>query len=448
MHSLPRHNHRLILLIGVLVLALGIYIARERLERAVIARHIYNAHIFTPPPPSSGESQWHRLRADAQFYWDLSELRAARKRRLKQLNPELRPLVKEIERHQSAGEGMQYSMHIYREIRWLLNFTPDVETTRARIADLRRSLMQPAEQKLAAEQQASDGSWGLGLTVWYLKLYYSVEDGLNNHTDPQYPLTFLDRINSPEKLTAQLDSVLHNDFTKTGVFNREELDETFSALARLLFGDKRTGYSFHPQLKETLREFVERWQNPATGCWGQWMVDRQGRIWKMDDMAMTFHVVSNLHGQVEHLDLIAKRVLQLDGVDFPAGIRFNGHYENHLNWDVVKIFRYAWPTLDNATREKVRAEISRMLDWCLTNSYQPDGSFKVSDLDDTLGDAYSYGVSFLRETGYFRREDRFWTDQDFPNAKAVRDSIEAKLKSIGLNDRGLKDAYESLRTVE
>lgn len=39
------------------------------------------------------------------------------------------------------------------------------------------------------------------------------------------------------------------------------------------------------------------------------MLDRQGRIWKMDDMAMTFHVISDLHGQVEHLDLIAKRVL-------------------------------------------------------------------------------------------------------------------------------------------
>ena len=89
-----------------------------------------------------------------------------------------------------------------------------------------------------------------------------------------------------------------------------------------------------------------------------------------------------------------------------------------------------------------------MLDWCLANSYQPDGSFKVSDLDDTLGDAYSYGVSFLQETGYFRREDRFWTDQDFPNAKAVRDQIEAKLKSIGLNDPGLKDAYETLHTAE
>ena len=220
---------------------------------------------------------------------------------------------------------------------------------------------------------------------------------------PQYPLHFLDRINSPKKLTAQLDSDLRDDFTKTGVFNREELDETFSAMARLLFGHKHTGYEFNPQLSDSLVVFVEHWQNPATGCWGQWLVDQQDRIWKMDDMGMTFHVVSDLHGQVAHQDLIARSLLQLDSVNFPAGIRFNGHYEDHLNMDAVKIFRSAWPTLYEATRQQVRSEIFRMLDWCLTHSYQSDGSFKMSDLDDTVGDAYSYGVGFLRETGYFRR---------------------------------------------
>jgi hypothetical protein len=151
---------------------------------------------------------------------------------------------------------------------------------------------------------------------------------------------------------------------------------------------------------------------------------------------------------VEHKDLIARRLLQLDQVSFPAGIRFNGHYENHLNMDVVKIFRMTWPALDEATRQQARVEISRMLDWCLTQSLQPDGSFKVSELDDTTGDAYSYGVSFLTEAGYFRREDRFWTDKDFPESNATRDRIEAKLKSIGLSDPGIKDSYEQLRQFE
>lgn len=48
-----------------------------------------------------------------------------------------------------------------------------------------------------------------------------------------------------------------------------------------------------------------------------------------------------------------------------------------------------------------------MLNWYLTKSYQHDGSFKISELDDTIGDAYRYGVHFLREAGYFRREGRF-----------------------------------------
>lgn len=205
-------------------------------------------------------------------------------------------------------------------------------------------------------------------------------------------------------------------------------------MARMLFKSEGPPYAFDPRLADALRDFVKRWQNPATGCWGQWLVDREGRIWKMDDVGMTFHVVSDLNGQVEHLDLVAKRLLQLDQLDFPAGIRMNGHYENHLNWDVVKIFRTAWPALDDATRAEARAEISRMLSWCLADSYQPDGSFKTSDLDETLSDACSYGERFLRDAGFFDRKRRFWTDQDFPEAPAIHDRVKAKLAALGVEE--------------
>jgi hypothetical protein len=331
--SVSKYTRWLISLTVVVALAFAAYAIRAQLERAVIAASIYHAHIFTAPSPISGGSRWDRLRDSAQFYWDFSEIPFARQRRLKLLDPLCGPIVKEINRRQAAGDDMHYSMHIYREIRWRLNFTPDIATTRARISDLRQSLTQPAGQKLAGEQQAFDGSWGLGIDVWYLKLYYSVDDAKECRPLPRYPLSFLDRMNSPEKLDAQLDSDLRNDFTKTGVFNREELDETFSLwpgyYSRL---DKQGCYAFHPQLKNALRAFIERWQNPETGCWGQWLVDRQGRVWKMDAMAMTFHVISDLKGQVQHQDMIARRLLQLDHVNFPAGIRFDGHYKNHLNW--------------------------------------------------------------------------------------------------------------------
>jgi len=443
--SATKHKRWLILLTSALIVALCVFINRAQLMRAVIAYKIYHAQIFTPPPMST-ESAWRRFTESVQFYWDFADFVMARNQRLKQFEPVLKPLVKEIARRQSSGEEMGYSMHIYREIRWLINSTANNKETQAKIAELRNSLTLPStQQHLASEQQSSDGSWGLGLTSWYLRLYYSVDQVKECRVNPQYPLTFLDRINSPEKLTAVLDSDLMDNFTMTREFDEEKLNETSSALARILFALKPTGcYAFHPGLNIVFRDFIDRWQNPADGWWGQWLVDRQGKVWKMDDLSMTFHVISDTHGQVPHLDLIAKRMLQLDDANFPAGVRFEGQYNNHLNWDAVKIFRYAWPYLDTATRQQVRQEISKMLHWCLTESYRPDGSFKENALDDTPGDAYRYGVWFLQETGYFQPKERFWTDQDFPDAPAVHARIEAKLKATGLDDSGLREAYESL----
>jgi hypothetical protein len=445
-----KNRSRLLALAAFLAfLAVVLFAARKSVIRLFAATSIARSHIFTPPQPLPGESGAHRLWNECKFYWDFAEIRGAREERLKRFEPELKPLVEEIKRHQKTGEGMQYSMHIYREVRWRLNFTADVVATERRIADLRESLNQPEAQKLAAGQQETDGSWGMGIDAWYLKLYYSVEDGLDRK-DPEvkYPLRFLDPINSPEKLTAQLDRARFDDFTKTGTFNREELDETFSAIARLLFRMKDVPYHFDPRLGPALRAYVNQWQNPETGFWGQWLVDSEGRVWKMDDMAMTFHVVSDLNGQVNHLDRIAKRTLQMDKVNFPAGIRFDGHYENHLNWDVVKIFRIAWPYLDEPTRVQARAEIATMVDWCLRESYEPDGSFKVSELDDTAGDAYMYGVAFLKDAGYFRPDERFWTSQDFPEARTIHDRIETRLKTIGTSDPSMRSAYEILQALD
>lgn len=205
---------------ALLAIATILFALHSQIERGIIAYHISRAGIFTPPTPTSGESQWLRRWRNARSYWDFSELRIARERRLKQLNPELRPLIRELNRRQVAGENMQYSMHIYREIRWRLNFTPDVATTRARIEDLRESLNQPQHKAQATQQQTDDGSWGMGIdpSVWYLRLYYTVEDGLTRDKEPQYSLRLLDRINSPQKLDAQLDSVR---FEETPTFRKE-----------------------------------------------------------------------------------------------------------------------------------------------------------------------------------------------------------------------------------
>lgn len=430
---------------AILLATVGIFICREPLLQGYIACRVCRAGILTPPPRTH-ESTWVWHWRNARFYWDVAGLRLEQEKRVKKFKPEIKLLTRELNRRQAAGENMRYSMHIYREIRWRLNFTRDEATLRTRIHDLRESLNQPAMQTLATQQQPDDGSWGLGIdpNVWYLRLYYTVEEGLTYDREPQYPLRLLDRVNSPEKLRAQLDSALYDDFTRTGEFKREELDETASALMRLLYGHRRTGYAFDPQLRDAMRNYIDQWQNPATGCWGQWWIDHYARVWKMDDTGMTFHIVSDMHGDVPHLDRIAKRLVELDKLDFPAGPRMSGQYENHLNWDLILVFRYAWPSLNEETRAQVRNEIRKMLDWNLTHSLQADGSFKTSEIDDTVVDAQIYGVWFLRDVGYFDPKLRFWTTESFPDSEKIRGRIQSRLKAMGPGDASLQEAYDAV----
>jgi hypothetical protein len=412
-------------LVAGVVLMIG-YAARVSLIRAYIAYRIERAHVLHPETKVG-------IAAESRFYWDVAALRLQRDERARQFESELKSLAKLISKRQNQGKNVALSVQIYREVRWWVNFTADQEMTRRRIADLQASLAPGVDQGIAEQQLESDGSWGAGYTVWFMKLYGSVNDALANGAVPKRPMQFLDRINSPEKLTAHLRSILRDDFTQSGIINRQELDETASALARLLVGDVSAAYRWQPGVKEAFLKFVDDWQNPQTGCWGVWFVDRAGTVWTQDDVGITFHMVSDCGSAVKHLDRIARRVLQLTAAEFPAGIRMKGHYENHLNWDVVKILRDAWPQLDEQTRGEARAEISRMLKWCLAESYQPDGSFKVSDLDDTAGDAMQYGFRFLRDAGFFSKSKRFWTDEDFPQSDVVRARIEARRAAMGLN---------------
>ena len=146
-------------LIVVLFLSFINYIFREQLQKGIVAYMIYHKQIFTPPLKNENESNIKRFLKNTLFYWDIADLRIKQKKRVNHFNPTLKPLVREINRRQSAGELMQYSMNIYREIRWRLNFTSDSASTRLRISDLRKSLSaEPAIQLKGRMQQPSDGS--------------------------------------------------------------------------------------------------------------------------------------------------------------------------------------------------------------------------------------------------------------------------------------------------
>ena len=78
----------------LLSFGVGFWECREDIERGMIAYRIYHAGILTPPA-NTAKSEWDARWRTARFYWDFAALRIAREKRLKQLNPELRPLIRD-----------------------------------------------------------------------------------------------------------------------------------------------------------------------------------------------------------------------------------------------------------------------------------------------------------------------------------------------------------------
>jgi hypothetical protein len=59
-----------------------------------------------------------------------------------------------------------------------------------------------------------------------------------------------------------------------------------------------------------------------------------------------------------------------------------------------------------------------MLDICLNETVNEDGSFKLMD-EDTVGSSFIISVHLIDDLGCFRRSQRFWTDEAFPEGPAT-----------------------------
>lgn len=296
-------------------------------------------------------------------------------------------------------------------------------------------------------QDATDGSWGACHNEWFFKLDASsdaLDDLAERKSDPKHPVRFMDRINSPDKLTAYLDSIVVSDLRRAGRDNRKELNYSVSALLRTISRGRPANYQYHADLDKTLKQYLlSKWQSPETGYWGAWYM-RDAKIMKTDDLSMTFHFVSYLKGNVPHLGKIAMTTYRNRERPYPYGVMEDGTYTNHHNYDTVRLFRYGWPELTDSERKAIGQDIKRMLDWCLSESLGSDGAFKPSSADDSVGDTYYFSVSFLDEVGFFDKQKRFWTNEEFPDAVAIKSRIRQKLASLGDEGYMARNALEKL----
>jgi hypothetical protein len=330
----------------------------------------------------------------------------------------LRELEQQVMQRETEMRDVSCSHQIVTELRWLMGSTVDTERIDARLDDLRASLAHPERETRAREQDA-DGSWGRCYDAWFFRLDASY-DGHFSLGEGGEHIPLLDRVNSPQKLAQYVHSIAVSDVAHSGVDHRREMNEALSTLIRLIVRGQPRAYQWEPGMKATLLDLLKQLRNPDTGWWGE-RYQREGRIDFVDDMSMTFHIVSYLKGEVSDLDKVGHTLLELKDLEYPIGWLEGGSYRTHHNMDVVVLFRYAWPHMHAAERRAASIEIEKMLEWCLKDSVLPDGSFRASTGgEDSLEENEYFGVAFLARAGYFDASRRFWTDQQFPEAEKLR----------------------------
>jgi hypothetical protein len=336
----------------------------------------------------------------------------------------IRAVAREVLEKESSGQKTACSHQILFEAMSLIISSADFKFIDQRLQDAETSLTHPEMQAKAEKPDPSDGSWGACYVEWYLRVgasYDQLRKSRDASSKPSPLPPWLDRIATPEKLKDYLTSISASDISHTGIDHEREFNDMLATLTRMLIRDRN--FSVDPELKATLMDSIlHRFRNPQTGWWGE-SYSRGGHVEFVDDLSITFHLVSYLEGRIPDMPRVIDTALAVKDLDYPVGWLWNGHYWNHNNMDVVTLFQYGWATASDRQRKTMQAEIEKMLRWCLADSLQLDGSFKPNLADGSLEESMEYGVSFLARIGFFDKSKRFWTNQDFPQAEEVRSRI-------------------------
>jgi hypothetical protein len=185
---------------------------------------------------------------------------------------------------------------------------------------------------------------------------------------------------------------------------------------------------------------MEDLRDPETGYWGE-TYKIGGRLVRTTDLSISFHIVSYLKGDVPDWPHLIDTTLAIKDQRYPRGWLNPNGFMNHHNMDVVELFRLGWPHASTAQRHAIQSEIGRMLDWCLAESWQPDGSFRMTGYDDSVEASYYFGTSFLVRVGFFNPARRFWTDRPLADPAPIKGALETTLKRRIAENAGAAGGY-------
>ncbi|MBV9053905.1 MAG: hypothetical protein JO196_16010 [Hyphomicrobiales bacterium] len=337
-------------------------------------------------------------------------------------------LLLAAERH---GKGVPCARQALNELRWRINSTSDTGNARATLERLKHSLLDVASPHGGDANvlpQDEEGSYGKCDGEWFLKLGDSGDELLDPHGwRGTLPPRFLDRVATPSSFSAYLAKIVVSDPEAEGVDRRKELNVSTGVLSRLVLRGGIDGYFVDPEFKDEFTAFLESWQDPKTGFFGEWYLDH-GRLIKTSDLSVTFHMARYTKGKIGHWPELIDTLLAIKDRPYPQGWLDSDGMTNHNNYDVAELFSLGWPHMREDQRAAARIEIRRMLDWALGHSIGRDGEIAPTAAAEPLGDMYYFAAAFLDTIGYFDKRKRFWTDEDFPQAEPLRMVLEAKVR--------------------
>lgn len=374
-----------------------------------------------------------------------------------QYGAQLAALGNRLAQIEAQGRELHCSRQIYLEAKWLHRYTAHWDKLVDKLARLELSL-EDDDQQFATRQSPTSGVWGACFEAYFLRIGATVqalETLASRGEKPRYPIRTDGVFDTGKKLLTGLQDLLISDIARTGVDHRGELSSLLTSFSQGLFkqyirdhaDDKvvRLQDVSTESMEEAFRFFLAGAQDPVTGYWGAWyLVD--GNVHKTTDLSMTYHIVSYTRGGVGRWLEIINTTFAIEHERYPYGWRHKGRYNNHNLYDVAKILKFGWPHMSEAQRTVAGNHIETGLQWSLSNTIAPDGSFAYdSSFSDSLADEFYFGVSFLDVVGYWRPKRRFWArGREFDDNETLCCRIKARLEALSLEGWAAEGAREKL----
>src|SRR5207248_11292807 len=117
---------------------------------------------------------------------------------------------------------------------------------------------------------------------------------------------------------------------------------------------------------------------------------------------------------------------------------------SHNNYDVAALIKLGWAEMRADQRLHARAELDRLVDWCLSTAFAPDGSVVARAKSESLAEGYYFTIAFLDTVGFFDPAKRFWTDRAFPEAPALRGQLAHHVSRLHQGDPMARMALDRL----